>query len=160
MNRAPVIIGIGNPSRGDDGAGRAVLARLRGRLGATATLIEHDGEVTGLLALLQGARHVTLIDACLSGAPPGTILRLDAARPLSAAVRTHSTHGLGLGPAVEVARALHTLPPRCIVYLVEGAAFGLGVCLSAPVQAAVERLAARLLGELPRRRSRDGRLMP
>ena len=157
MNRAPVIIGIGNPARGDDGAGRAVLARLRGPLGAAATLLEHDGEVTGLLALLQGAPDVTLIDACLSGAPPGTILRLDAARPLPGELRTHSTHGLGLGPAVEMARALHTLPPRCIVYLVEGAAFELGASLSPPVQAATERLAARMLGELQRRRSCAGR---
>ena len=58
-----------------------------------------------------------------------------------------STHTLGLGAAIELARALKQLPARCIVYAVEGAVFDAGSALSLPVAAAVRRLAARINAE-------------
>jgi hydrogenase maturation protease len=148
MSSSCVIVGIGNPARGDDAAGHEVLARLRGRVGHSTVLLEHDGNMMDLLTVLQNVRDVTLIDVCVSGAPAGTILRFDAARPLPAELRTHSTHGLGLGAAVELARALQVLPPRCIVYLIEGTRFALGERPSQAVQAAIGALAQALAAQL------------
>jgi hydrogenase maturation protease len=143
-----VVIGIGNPERGDDAAGRLVARRLRGKLPADVAIAEHDGESTALLALLDGADTAILIDACVSGAPAGTVRRFDAsASPLPEAKFSVSTHGLGLAEAIELARALRALPRRCIVYTIEGRAFDPGAPLSPAVAAAVGETSERVRAE-------------
>ena len=143
------VIGIGNPDRGDDGAGVALLERLRGQVGKDIALIAHGGEATALIELLQGATGAYLIDACRSGNPPGTLRRIDArACSLPWDGRASSTHGLGLAQALELARALELLPRRCVVYGIEGGSFAPGARLSAAVLAAIDTLADRLIAEL------------
>ena len=111
MARA-VVIGIGNPDRGDDGAGREAVRRLCGRVPPGVELRAMDGEPAALLDALWGAGAAWLVDACASGAPPGTVHRLDAAAgPLPREGFALSSHGLGLAEAVELARALGQLPP-------------------------------------------------
>ena len=148
--RRRVVVGIGNPDRGDDGAGRAVAERLRGLLPDTVAVVEHDGEATALLAAIDGAATAILIDASVSGRPAGTVLRFDAAAaPLPHAdFATASTHGFGLGEAVELARVLGQLPPECVVYAIEGGAFAEGAPLSPPVAAAVNAVAGAIVAEL------------
>lgn len=144
-----VVIGIGNDDRCDDGAGRAVVRRLRGRLPAHAELAELDGEATSLLAMLDGADAAILIDACLSDCVPGTVQRFDAARaPLPSARFNLSTHGLGLAEAIELARSLGQLPASCVVYAIEADSLEQGRTLSAAVAAAVDTVAARVQAEV------------
>jgi hydrogenase maturation protease len=143
-----VVIGIGNPDRGDDGLGRAVARRLAGALPAGVALVEETGEAARLVSRLQAADAAILVDASASGAAPGTIRCLDvAASPLPAGLFALTTHGVGLAEAIELARALGTLPPRCTVYAIEGEAFGLGAPLSPAVAAAVVDVAARIAAE-------------
>lgn len=147
--RRTAVIGIGNPDRGDDGAGAAVLARLRGRVGADVDLIAHGGEATALLELLQGVRRAYLIDASEAGQAPGTVRRIDAlACSLPHAGRQGSTHGLGVAQGIELGRAFALLPEQCVVYCIEGASYDLGAPLSSAVGAAVGAVAARLLAEI------------
>ncbi|WP_329560502.1 hypothetical protein [Kitasatospora sp. NBC_01266] len=80
---------------------------------------------------------------------PGRIHRLDLnGERLSLTAGTTSSHGLGLGGAVELARELDRLPQRLVVYAVEGAEGGLGFGLSAPVAAVVDRLTERIAEEI------------
>lgn len=147
--RRRIVIGLGNPDRGDDAAGRAVARTLAGTLPAGVEVIEEDGEATALLARLEGANAVWLVDASASGAAPGTLRRFDAgAAPLPAGAFGLSTHGFGLVEAVELARALGTLPRRCIVHAIEGAAFAPGAPLTPAVADAVAKAAARLRAEI------------
>lgn len=150
MSDGALVVGIGNPDRGDDGAGRAVARALRGVLPAGAKVTEHDGEATSLLALIEGADAAILIDACVSGAAPGTVRRFDAAAgPLPEAdFAVASTHGFGLAAAIELGRALGQLPARCIVYAIEGESFGTGAPLSPPVAAAVTEVVGRVGKEM------------
>jgi hydrogenase maturation protease len=144
-----IVLGIGNPDRGDDGAGRAVAQGLRGALPDGVALAEADGEATGVLARLEGADAAFLVDACVSGAPAGTVRRLDVGvAPLPEDAFGLSTHGFGLAQAVELARALGRLPPRCVVYAIEGASFAPGAPLTPAVAAAVNEVARRLRAEL------------
>ena len=85
-----VVLGIGNPDRGDDAAGRIVAQRLRGLLPVDIEIIEHDGEGTSLLGQLDGAATAFLVDASASGASPGTIRRFD----VGAAPLPHLAFGL------------------------------------------------------------------
>jgi hydrogenase maturation protease len=140
-----IVIGIGNPGRGDDGAGVAVIARLRGTLPDGIALAESSGEATALVSLFEGVSRAVLVDACQSAAAPGTIHRFDAAEsPLPQRPGWASTHGFGAAAAIELARALGQLPPNCIVYAIEGRAFEPGAPLSETVRAAVDDAATRV----------------
>lgn len=144
-----IVLGVGNPDRGDDAAGRAVARHLRRLLPANVEVVEHDGEATTLLVQIDGATAAFVVDACASGAPAGTIRRFDvSAAPLPELGFGLSTHGFGLGMAIELARTLDQLPQQCIVYAIEGASFETGAPLSPPVAAAVGDVARRLYAEI------------
>jgi hydrogenase maturation protease len=143
-----IVIGVGNCDRGDDAAGPAVARRLRGTLPASIEVAEHNGETASLLALLDGADCAVLVDACVSSGEPGAVRRFDVSdAPLPEAKFSLSTHGLGLGEAVELARALGQLPARTIVYAIEANAFDAGAPLSPAVAAAIDEASERIHAE-------------
>jgi hydrogenase maturation protease len=84
-----------------------------------------------------------IVDAARSGAPAGTVHRLDEQELGSAGLRS-STHSFGVAEAVGLGRALGRLPERLDVYAIEGAGFDHGAPLSAPAERAVAQLAAEL----------------
>jgi hydrogenase maturation protease len=143
------VIGVGNPERGDDGAGREVARRL-GALGFKgARIVEADGEATALLALMEKASSVFLIDACVSGAPAGSVRRVDLAQsPLPDARYGVSSHGFGLAEAIALGVALGALPPHCVLYAIEGQGFEVGAPLSTAVSAAVGQVVEALSREI------------
>ncbi|SKA34957.1 hydrogenase maturation protease [Enhydrobacter aerosaccus] len=145
-----LVIGIGNPARADDAVGRVVARRLRaGETLPGVEIAELEGETTSLLALFERADVVILIDACASNRAPGTIHRFDAqAGSLPATAFNVSTHGLGLAEAIELARVLGQLPPRCIVYAIEAASVEPGQSLSPQVAAAADTVCERIFTEL------------
>jgi len=144
-----LVIGIGNPERGDDAAGLAVAAWLAGRLPASVEILTHDGEAASLLTLLGQASAAYLVDACVSGAPAGTVRRFDVTTaPLPREPFSVSTHGLGLADAIELARALDQLPAPSVVYAIEGRTFEPGTPLSPVVGEAIARVGDRLRLEI------------
>jgi hydrogenase maturation protease len=141
------VIGVGNAYGSDDAAGLVVARRLRER-GVAA--MEQEGEPVALLEAFAGLDAVVLVDAVRSGAVPGTVHRVDASvQPLPARLfGSPSTHAVGVGEAVELARALDRLPSRVLVFGLEGERFEAGTSLSAAVEAAVEPLVDTILAEL------------
>jgi hydrogenase maturation protease len=114
-------------------------------------LRESSGEGTALMEAWEGAEAVILIDAVCSGAPAGTIHRLDAhAETVPPALFRYSTHAFSVAEAIALARTLNRLPPRLIVFAVEGKHFDAGVGLSAEVERAVDELVRRGLEEIDR----------
>jgi len=148
--RSPtLIIGLGNEYRRDDAVGLVVARRLREAAPESARVLEESGEGASLMESWQDADAVILIDAVHSGAKPGTLHRLDAhAQPIAKKFFRFSTHAFGVAEAVELARTLGRLPPRLIVYGVEGKSFEAGVGLSPEVEAGAQRVVERVLGEL------------
>jgi len=71
---------------------------------------------------------------------------------MPAATAAASSHGMGLGEAVELARVLGRLPERLVVYAVEGEDVSVGRGLSAPVRTAVAVVAERVRQEIQRHR--------
>jgi hydrogenase maturation protease len=144
-----IVIGVGNPDRGDDAAGRWVARRLAPVLEGRVPVAELDGEATALVDALGDAEFAIVVDACASGAAPGTVTRFDvSAAPLPARVSTLSSHGFGLADAFELARALGRLPTCCLAYSIEGVDFAPGAPLSSAVARAVETVAGRILHDL------------
>jgi len=137
-----VVIGVGNEYRRDDGAGPRVVAELTGRLPGVDLRIT-DGEPSRLLDLWTGAELAVVVDAVYApDRPVGAWFELaatDAPEEQSA-----GTHGVGLGTAVALGRALGRLPERLVVLAVCGSEFGFGAGLSAPVEAAIPPIAERV----------------
>jgi hydrogenase maturation protease len=130
-----IVIGIGNEFRGDDAAGLIVARQLREQ-GLSA--VEHEGDLTALMDRWNGAASVILIDAVRSGGAPGMLHRFDAsASPLPRELFKSSTHTLDVADAVELSRALGTLPARVLVFGIEAKDFSAGKGLSAEVQRAL-----------------------
>jgi hydrogenase maturation protease len=145
-----MVIGVGNEFRHDDAAGLEVVRGLRARASAAPiALREQEGETLALLDQWDGADAVVLVDAIRSGAPPGTIHRVETtSQPIPARLRSStSTHAVGIGEAIELARALGRLPARVLVYGVEGLRFDAGRGLSEEVQAAIGPLSNAVLVE-------------
>jgi hydrogenase maturation protease len=137
-----LVIGVGNPWRGDDAAGLEVARRLE-REGVRA--IAHEGDGSGLLSHWDGVDAVVVVDAATSGAAPGTVYRFAASGgPLPTRLSSSSTHALGVAEAIELARALGRLPQALVVYAIEGESFDAGEGLTP----AVERAVAQLVEEL------------
>lgn len=137
---APLIIGIGNPVRGDDAAGLRVVEAL----GISDTVVQHDGEPASLIALWEDHEEVVLIDAVTSGAAAGTVVEIDAAASMLPAGMCHSTHALGPAEAVELARALGKLPSRITLLGIEGGEYAFGTGLTEEVEAAVDEVVRRV----------------
>ncbi len=145
-----LVIGIGNEYRGDDGIGLVVARRIAEKC-TNIPVIEQSGEGAALMEAWQNDDFVLLIDAVSSGAAPGTIHRFDALeREIPTQFFSYSTHAFSVAEAVEMARTLGNLPPRLIVYGVEGRNFEFGVGLSSVVEQAAERVTVRILREFSR----------
>ncbi|SNT10224.1 hydrogenase maturation protease [Tropicimonas sediminicola] len=133
-----LFIGVGNSLRRDDGVGPWIAEALAAR--GAKTLI-HAGDGMALIEPFDTHSDVVVFDATQSGRAAGTITRIDAANaPVPVEIFRHSTHWIGVGEAVETARALGCLPPRLLLIGIEGQRFEPGEGLSAPVERAAQML--------------------
>ncbi|WP_053802126.1 hydrogenase maturation protease [Streptomyces rimosus] len=155
MAQAPriAVIGVGNTFRHDDGIGPAVVRRLRERavdrpLPPSVELADCDGESGRLMSLWEGAELAIVIDAAHAHpGHPGRVHRFGLEGPYAGPAAT-SSHGLGLGEAIELSNVLGRLPDRLLVLAVEGADASLGTGLTPAVAAVVDRLAATVEAEI------------
>jgi hydrogenase maturation protease len=140
-----LLIGVGNPDRGDDGAGRAVAQRLLERNACGLEVRECSGEATSLMNAWTGFDDVVIVDACRRRAA-GSIHRFSPDDVERVARLQHaSTHSLGVAAAIGLARALGTLPRRLVIYAIEARHSCDGAGLSPEVDRAVDELVALVM---------------
>ena len=149
------VIAVGNPYRGDDGVGAAVLAAVSESLGPDprVRLVELDGEPVRMMQAWEGSALVWLVDAMSSDVPPGSLQEVDARRldeGDSSWRGVGGGHALGLREAIEFAAALDRLPAEIRVLGIEGETFDHGEGLSPAVTHAVPAAAARLVAAIRR----------
>lgn len=140
-----LIIGCGNLLRGDDAFGPIIVRRLW-ELGLPDGVRCADGGTGGMDVAFQmrGVSRVILIDACRSGAEPGTLFKVPgeqvATTPPLTGLNTHAfrwDHALAFGKWLLKSE----YPNQIDVYLAEAATLDFG----APLSAAMERAAQKLL---------------
>jgi hydrogenase maturation protease len=147
-----LVLALGNPLRGDDGIGEAVVKQLRqSDLPAGVTAL--DGGTPGLetILLLQDYSRAIIIDAADMGRRPGEWTRFTTADAELQADDLHSrmtVHYAGLAEALTLGEALDILPPVIIIYGVQPGDIGWTPGLSEPVQAAVPAVCNAILYEL------------
>src|SRR5579875_2524319 len=143
-----LIIGVGNLYRGDDAAGLLAVRRLKEMRLDSSVIMEHSGEGASLLEKWKNADAVIVIDAVDSGSALGTIHRSEPIeKPLPAGMFHTSTHAFSLPEAIERARALNELPPRLLVFGIEGRNFQAGSEMSPEVRDAIQKVAKMVADE-------------
>lgn len=146
-----VVIGVGNPMRGDDGIGPAAIAHLERSDLAGSDLVVLDGEPARLIETWSDRHRVIVIDAARSGAAAGSIHRIEVGvDPLPTWAAGSSSHSAGIVEAVALGRALERLPPQLIVFGVEAGDVSLGDGLSDELKAVLPTLVERVLAEAGR----------
>jgi hydrogenase maturation protease len=150
--RTVLVAALGNPDRGDDGAGPEVARLLEGRLPPNARIVARRGDMLSLIDEWAGCDALICIDAAASPeAEPGRIRRFDLAREeLPQDLSFTSSHAFGLPEAIALARTLDLAPPRILVYAIVGRCFDAGAALSPEVLAAAAQVADRVAAEMSR----------
>ena len=146
-----LLVGIGNELRGDDGVGPYIVRRLQASSSLRVKGVVLGPDVMALTEGLATVRHVYVFDALLSGAPAGTVRRIDALNEeLPRGLSPCSTHALRLADVFRLAGALGKLPATLVVFGVEAETFSVGGGLSPPVRAAAARIVREVTTELNR----------
>lgn len=118
---ALLIIGIGNPSRGDDALGPLLIERLEAlQLPDVELLTDFQLQVEYALDL-RGRREVVFVDASLEAPAPFTFLPAVAAEDAS-----YSSHELSPGAVLHAYQKLFGEPPPAFVLAIRGLVFELG----------------------------------
>jgi hydrogenase maturation protein HypF len=131
MGAAPLlVIGIGNPSRGDDALGPAFVERaslaLAGDVDAGKVELLTDYQLQIEHALdLAGRRRVVFVDASVRATPPFEVSRVLPRRDAS-----HTSHALSPAAVLEAHRDVVGEPPEAWALAIRGERFELGEPLS------------------------------
>ena len=149
MRSSTLILGLGNPLRGDDGLGPRVIEELEQRSlpdGVTAI----DGGVGGLslLRYLEDWERVLIIDVADVGLQPGQFLRFtpQEARLLENEC-SFSVHGAGLGEAIALGNALGREMAEIVIYGLQPESLEWRQGLSPAVEAGLPALMKAVLDE-------------
>lgn len=146
------LVVCGEPSRGDDGLGPAVLEAVLDELPPAVRARLDVRRRPGLdpvdLLDLADDTAVIVVD-CVVGVAPGTVVRL----PLADLGRTGgpgpaSTHTLPVADVVRLVEAVAGRPPPGVFLGLGGRSFELGAPLSPPVRAALPGFGAALRAEI------------
>jgi len=143
--RPPILIGIGNPDRGDDAVGVQVARQV---VAERMDVLAHEFDDPSEALNAWGPEDtVVFADAISSGADPGYIHVVDAIEHRLPAGNWSATgtHAFGLAAIVELARSLGLLPRRLVVVGVEAGQFEHGAPMSEAVQSAVPAAADAVL---------------
>jgi hydrogenase maturation protease len=147
--RDTLIIGLGNPLRGDDGVGITVARALAERmLPDDVEVVDGGTQGLGLVNVMEGRQRVILVDAADVGRVPGQFVRfaLDEAH-LRGDDQPLSVHAAGLREALLLAQALGALPDQVIIFGVQPAKIDWDDALSPEIEATLPALVEAVLAE-------------
>ena len=144
--RAVRVIGIGQAAAGDDAVGFHVIASLKDRTLRSGVELHAARDPMALLDLVDGVDSVIVVDA-LVGPPAGSIEVLDLEAISTEPPGGFSSHGIGVGQVIALAREVLSKPPREVKFV------GVGIVpprrysneLTPPIRAAVARAAEVVL---------------
>lgn len=139
-----IVVGIGNPSFGDDGAGFEIVERLKGRV-ATCHLLSPSLEI---LEKIKGYDLAILVDAVDIGLKPGEIVEFSIEKGKNKERFGGLTHTLSMEEIVTTGYELFPdqMPQKVIFIGIQVESmppFRKG--LSTPVKKAVEEISSKIL---------------
>jgi hydrogenase maturation protease len=152
-SRKVLVLGLGNPDRGDDGVGALVARELGKRLPPDVVVKIRSADMLSLIDDWYRFDAVVCIDAAEPSGVDGRICRFDLnSAELPTNLRPGSSHAWGLPEAIALGRALRMAPRQIVVYAIEGNSFDGGAALTPAVAAAARAVADRVVEEVDRLR--------
>ena len=150
MEPAIVLLGLGNTLFGDEGLGIRALERLLERHRLPPGVAALDGGVLGLelLAHVEGATHLLVIDAVQTGRAPGALIRLEGGDIQAPLTLKLSMHQVGFQEVLAMSALRGTTPPRLVVWGIEPATLETSLDLSEVVAARLDALVEAVVDEL------------
>lgn len=143
-----IIVGIGNPYRGDDAAGLAVIDGLKETAGSAIKLVKQQGDIAELLDIFAHHKSVYLVDACRSSELTGAWQRIDVhQQPIPPENSQTSTHGFSVSQAIALAKNLDQLPNKLILYAITGYNYSVSSTLSPSVAKSIDSVIKAILNE-------------
>jgi hydrogenase maturation protease len=145
-----LVLGLGNPLRGDDGVGPRIIEELARRgLPEGVTALDVGNAGLDLLNVLEGWERAVIVDAAEMGREPGCFVRFtpDEVR-LARSDDRHSLHDAGLSEALALADALGRTLPELVIFGVQPVEVGWKAGLSSAVEAVIPALADAVMEEL------------
>ncbi|MBO8177082.1 MAG: hydrogenase maturation protease [Bacillus sp. (in: Bacteria)] len=146
-----VIIGCGNLLRCDDGAGPMLIRKLWEQ-GVPEGVRLADGGTAGMDVAFQigDTDELILVDACKSGAEPGTIFEIPGEEVETPPLKDVNLHNFRWDHALALGRWLlkSRFPKKVTVFLIEAENLSHGFGLSPTVEAALNVLTEELLQRL------------
>ena len=152
MQPSVLVLGLGNPLRGDDGVGPRLVEELtcRGLQNGKAALDVATGGLE-LIQVLEGWKRVVVIDAACVGQEPGQFVRFTPDEAcLAQTADSFSFHHAGLSEVLALAQAMGRDLPEMVIFGVQPAEVGWREGLSPAVEAALPALAEAVLEEIER----------
>jgi len=148
--RSVLVLGLGNPLRGDDGIGpRAVEELARRGLPEDVTILNGGTGGLALLPVLEGWARVIVVDAADVGREPGRFVRFTPDQVhLARTPGNLSLHHAGLSEVLALANALDRSLPEMVIFGVQPADVGWGEGLSLPVETALPALIDAVIAEV------------
>lgn len=145
-----LILGIGNPLMGDDGAGiEAVRILADSPLPDNVTVREAGTPGWGLVEWIKDWNSVVIVDAVQMGLQPGEWQRFDPSEVrLIASKDAVSLHESDLAGGLALAQALDLLPDNITFYGIEPESTDQGMMLSPIVSASLPGLVGSILNEV------------
>jgi hydrogenase maturation protease len=144
------VIACGNANRSDDGAGGEVLRALKARGldegSPDVRLLDAGTDGMAVMFAARGCRSLFLVDACRSGSEPGAIFEVPGTELAQAYEPSLNLHDFRFDHALHAGRMIfrENFPDDVVVFLIEAETVALGLGLSAPVAAAIEKAADRI----------------
>ncbi len=143
----PLVIGVGNRDRGDDGIGPLVADAVRARCDGRVIIHVAEGDLSDLPMRWEPDQDVIVIDATVSGRSPGEVTAVNAlVDGLDVESGLLSSHGIGLAEAVELGRLLGRLPRSLVIFGIEARRFEHFEAVADEVAGAVSDLVERIIG--------------
>ncbi len=137
-----IVLGLGNTLMHDEGLGIVALHQLAGRGPWPDGITLLDGGVLGLelLPYVESAEALLLLDAVQTGAPPGSLVRLEGDEIPAVVALKMSVHQVGFQETLAMCRFRDTCPSRLVLWGIVPESVNLSVTLSKTVSSRMEDL--------------------
>ena len=147
-----LVLGVGNILLRDEGIGVRVVEKLQQDYAFSPNVRLLDGGTLGLKLLepITGADHLIVVDALLSGQPPGAIEKLSLAVLRKRISIKNSLHQLDLLETLAHAEFLKSLPETIIIGIEPEDTATLSLELSETIRSRREDLMGAVLQEIAR----------
>jgi hydrogenase 3 maturation protease len=134
-----VWVGIGNPLRGDDAFGPALVERLKGKIGAVCIDAGSAPEAYTGKIIKEEPDTIVLVDAVHLGQSPGAFAILEKSDILKTGFTTHD-----MSPSLFIEYLEGQTAAKIVLLGVQPETVALGAEMSAPVRTTLETISSEL----------------